>query len=75
MKRAKPAPKRTPDRRKLFVVRKYVRALSVSEAIRLERKQEPDDVFVDQEWKSGQAAGLSRAIGFGEDATAEDDDD
>lgn len=36
---------------KLFVVRKYVWAHDASGAIRKEREQKPDDVYVDEEWK------------------------
>jgi hypothetical protein len=36
---------------KIFIVRKYVKACSVAEAIRKERHIEPDDCFVDEEWR------------------------
>lgn len=49
---------------KLFVVRKYVRARDVAEAVRLEKKQKPDDVWIDDEWKKGRANELASAIGF-----------
>lgn len=37
--------------RKLFVVKKYVYATSAVQAIKLEKKQKPDDVWVDDDWK------------------------
>lgn len=49
---------------KLFVVRKYIRAKNVAEAIRKERKQPPDDVYVDDAWKANNAGELAEAIGF-----------
>lgn len=49
---------------KLFVVRKYVKARDVSEAVRIERTLKPDDVWVDEEWKKGSNMQLADAIGF-----------
>ena len=36
---------------KLFIVRKYIMALSAAEAIRVERKHPVDDCWIDEEWK------------------------
>lgn len=37
--------------KKLFVIRKYIYARDVSEAIRIDSKTKPDEVWVDEEWK------------------------
>lgn len=49
---------------KLFVVKKYVMASSAKEAIRKERTQFADDVWIDEDWKKGEAKALTDAIGF-----------
>lgn len=49
---------------KLYVVKKYVKAVSAAEAIRKERKMPVDDVWVDDEWRKNQRDGLAEAIGF-----------
>lgn len=49
---------------KLFVVKVYVMATSASQAIRKSKKLKPDDVWIDEEWKKGQATQLASAIGF-----------
>lgn len=51
--------KKKPDM--MFVVRKYVKAQSVSQAIQKERKTEVHDIWVDDEWKKTE---LPSAIGF-----------
>lgn len=48
---------------KLFVVKKYVWADSAKHAIKLEIKQSPDDVWVDEEWKKNSNLPQD-AIGF-----------
>lgn len=52
MKREKP---------KMFIVRKYVKASSISGAIRKEKSVSPHDVYVDETWKGEH---LADAIGF-----------
>lgn len=52
---------------KMFIVRKYIKARSAAEAIRLDKKHPVDDVWVDDDWKKGQARSLADAIGFHED--------
>ncbi len=47
---------------KRFIVRKYIYAKDVLEACRIEKNRIPDDVFVDDDWKSKQD--LPQAIGF-----------
>lgn len=53
---------------KLYVVRKYVRAHSVTEAIRKAAKSPVDDCWVDDDWKKGQISELANAVGFGVEA-------
>ena len=48
---------------KLFVVRKFVKATSASQAILIEKTQEPDEVYLDENWKNSKG-GLADAIGF-----------
>jgi hypothetical protein len=38
------------DKMKLFIVRKYVKAHSVAEALRIEKKQDAIDVTIDPTW-------------------------
>lgn len=38
------------SRKRLFVVRKYIIASSIQEALGLEKKHKPDEVFLDGEW-------------------------
>ncbi len=49
--------------KKLFVVRKYVWATSASQALLREKKQRPDDVWVDEDFKRN-ASNPKDAIGF-----------
>lgn len=63
--KGKEAIKRSPHNywkaKKLFVVKKYIMANSAQQAIRLDKKTPPDDVWVDETWKNNN---LSSAIGF-----------
>jgi len=47
-----------------FIIRKKVLATSVSEALRLDKKTPPDDIFIDEEWLKNQSREKSPAIGF-----------
>ena len=49
---------------KLFIVRTYIMAKNAPDALRKFRKQEPDDVYVSDEWKGGKNNQLASAIGF-----------
>lgn len=49
---------------KLFVVKTYVMATCASQAIKKSKKINPDDVWIDDDWKKGQANQLASAIGF-----------
>lgn len=48
---------------KVYVVKKYVRATSIAEAIAKEKKAPVDDCFVDEAWRKNQDQ-LASAIGF-----------
>lgn len=50
--------------KKRYIVRKYIMAKSAHEALRLERKTRPDDVFVDSDWIKDNPNQLTSAIGF-----------
>lgn len=56
--------KKTAPKNKMYLVRKYIMATSASQAIRKDKTHPVDDVWVDDEWKKGQAAQLESAIGF-----------
>jgi len=49
---------------KMYVVRKYVMAKTVQEAIKKERKTKIHEVFVDDEWRKSQKDNLAAAIGY-----------
>ena len=58
--------KRPPKQRKeiLYVVKKYVKACSVEEALRKERRAPVDSVWIDDDWANGKGRALADAIGF-----------
>lgn len=37
--------------KKLFVIKKYIYAKDVTEAIRIDKTRKPDDIWIDEEWK------------------------
>ena len=52
---------------KLFVVRKYIKAKSILDAIKKEKEVEPDDIWVDDDWKKqndNEETKLTSAVGF-----------
>ena len=49
---------------KLFIVRSYIKAKNAPDALRKFRKQEPDDVYVSDDWKVGKNNELASAMGF-----------
>jgi hypothetical protein len=53
-------------KQKLFVIRKYIMASDINEAIRLEKKQKPDDVWVDDDWKKANSDQPSGNVGYKE---------
>lgn len=50
--------------KKLIVVKKFIYALSAAEAIRVERKMKPDEVWIDDDWRKNQSQDKTGAIGF-----------
>jgi hypothetical protein len=60
---------------KLFIVRTYVKAKNVSDALRRAKKQIPDDVYVSDDWKEGKLKTFESAMGFRVIPTHEDDDE
>lgn len=51
------------NNKKLFCVQKYVWAKDVPEALRVEKKQQPTEIFIDSDWKKN-ATLPKDAIGF-----------
>jgi len=49
---------------KMFIVRTYVKARSAAEAIKKARSSDPDDVFIDDDWRKNSKDNLAAAIGF-----------
>lgn len=49
---------------KLFVIKKYVRARNAADALRKERKQAADDVWVDEYWRKNERDNLADTLGF-----------
>lgn len=49
---------------KMFIVRKYVMARSVQEALKKEKQAPVHEVFVDDEWSKGNRTELAAAIGY-----------
>lgn len=37
--------------KKLFIIKKFVMASSIAEAMRLDRKTKPQEVWIDDDWK------------------------
>lgn len=49
---------------KLYIIRKYIKASSAQEAIKLDKTTPVDDVWVDDNWKKKEEQNLASAIGF-----------
>jgi hypothetical protein len=49
---------------KLFIIRKFVKAKDIQEAIKKEAKQKPDDVYVDEDWKRANSDLNNKKCGF-----------
>lgn len=58
----KPKKDKTPIKR--FVVKKYIMARSAQQALKIEKKVLPDDVWVDEDWKKENPNTLTSEIGF-----------
>ena len=59
---------------KLYVVRTYIFAKDGVEAARKAKKVNPDDVFIDTDWKEGKNNNLADAIGYEHYVEEEEDD-
>jgi len=62
---------KTRDSDKLFIVRKFVKAKDALEALKKEKKQAPDEVYLDGDWKKDS---LPSAIGFNFSPGNQEDD-
>lgn len=49
---------------KLYIVRKYVQATSVQDAIKKEKEALIDDCWLDDDWKKNNLTSLTDRIGF-----------
>ncbi len=49
---------------KMFIVRKYVLAKDAAQALRFEKKQAADDVWLDDDWKKAQPNAGAEVMGF-----------
>lgn len=61
------------EKDKMFIVRKFIKANSVLDAIKKEKKVAPHEVYIDGDWKKE----LPSAIGFhaGSEPAEEDEDE
>lgn len=51
--------------KKLFVIQKYVVASSIQEALKIERKVRPDEVWLDEDFKKAHKPALTKPlVGF-----------
>ena len=58
------------EKPKMYIVKKYIRAISAMQAIKKDRDTPVHDVWVDEDWKKNE---LASAIGFDLGETQEDD--
>ncbi len=59
---------------KLYIVRSHIKARSLVEALRIARKQDPDEIWISEDWKEGKIKELASAIGFDDGMTVVDDE-
>lgn len=59
---------------KLFIVRKYVMADSVAQALKKEKTVAVHEIYVDEEWRKNKQDRLADAIGFSMGETNEKDE-
>ncbi len=50
--------------KQLFVIRKYVMASDINEALRLDAKTRPQEVWVDEDWRKNHAEDAGGKMGF-----------
>lgn len=60
------------EKPKMYVVRKYIKALSVSQALRKDKTTQVHDCYVDESWKENN---LSDAIGFVSEPPIEEEEE
>jgi len=58
------------EKPKMYIVRKYIKALSAVDAIKKEKDTAVHDVWIDEKWSEKE---LPAAIGFDDGRTAEDE--
>ena len=54
---------------KMFIVQKHVMAANAAAALRKEKKQGADEVYIDEKWRASNKDRLADAIGFGVEHT------
>ncbi len=50
--------------KKLFIVRKFIFAISAKDAIKKDKSTPPDDVYVDEDWKRNNLTVKQEKLGF-----------
>jgi len=51
--------------KKLFVIQKYILASSITEALKIENKVKPDEIWLDDDWKRANKPHIEKGlIGF-----------
>lgn len=63
--------KRSPEKPKMYIVRKYIKATNAAQAIRKDKTTPVHDAWVDSDWKPDH---LASAIGFDDGQTVEGED-
>ena len=56
--------KHLPEKPKVYIVRKYIKATNAAQAIRKDKTTPVHDVWISEEWKEKQHQHLTNAIGF-----------
>jgi hypothetical protein len=49
---------------KMFIIQKYIMVENTTQAIRLDKKNKVDEIFIDSDWKESKNRQLESAIGF-----------
>jgi hypothetical protein len=63
--------KRFKEKPKMYIVRKYIKATDVKQALRKEPKTAVHDLWIDNEWRSNE---LASAIGFDDGVVIEEEE-
>ncbi len=53
-----------PTKLKMYTVQYHIMAKNVMDARKIAKKTEPDEIWINNEWKNGQNHHLADAIGF-----------